>query len=176
MTSVFNVVCIALLFMAAATQVSAQTQSVKTGAATVTQTAQTAQTALTAKGNFEVKLAAQSISDVAANEKLGRMSIDKVFLGDMAGTSKGEMLSAMGDVKGSAGYVALERVTATLNGKRGSFVLQHSGTMNRGAPALVVSVVPDSGTDALAGISGTFKIIIEPGKHLYEFSYTLPPN
>jgi hypothetical protein len=126
-----------------------------------------------AKGSFEVKLLPQSISDVAANEKLGRMSLDKVFAGDLVGTSKGEMLSAMGDIKGFAGYVALERVSGTLHGKRGSFVLQHSGTMNRGAPTLTVSVVPDSGTDALVGTSGSFKIVIEPRKHFYEFSHSL---
>jgi hypothetical protein len=129
-----------------------------------------------AKGTFEVKLAPQPLSDVAAGENLGRMSIDKVFAGDLVGTSKGEMLSAMTEVKGSAGYVALERVTGTIQGKRGSFVLQHSGTMNRSAPTLTVSVVPDSGTEGLVGISGTFKILIEPGKHSYEFSYSLPNN
>lgn len=128
----------------------------------------------TAKGSFEVKLAALNLSDVAAQEKLGRMSIDKVFAGDIAGTSKGEMLSSMGEVKGSAGYVAMERVTASVNGRKGSFVLQHSSVMNRGAPVQSIQVVPDSGTGELTGISGSFRIVIEPGKHLYEFSYQLP--
>jgi hypothetical protein len=84
------------------------------------------------------------------------------------------MLAAMTDVKGSAGYVAMERVTGTLHGRRGSFVLQHSGTMHRGAQALVISVVPDSGTDELAGLSGAMRIVIAEGKHRYEFDYELP--
>jgi hypothetical protein len=84
------------------------------------------------------------------------------------------MLSAMTNTDGSAGYVAIERVTGLLNGKRGTFVLQHSGTMNRGAPFLAVTVVPDSGTDALVGLEGELKISIEGGKHSYEFTYRLP--
>jgi hypothetical protein len=127
-----------------------------------------------ATGTFEVKLAALNVSDIAAQEKLGRMSIDKVFSGDVVGTSKGEMISFVTDTKGSAGYVAMERVTGSVQGRKGSFVLQHSSTMHRGAPAQSIQVVPDSGTDGLAGLSGTMKIIIEPGKHRYEFHYTLP--
>lgn len=102
------------------------------------------------------------------------MSIDKQFHGDLEGTSKGQMLSAMGSVKGSAGYVAMEKVTGTLHGRGGSFVLQHSGTMNRGVPQLLVTVVPDSGTDQLAGLTGTLAIIIDSGKHSYDFEYSLP--
>jgi hypothetical protein len=83
------------------------------------------------------------------------------------------MLSAMGSVKGSAGYVAIERITATLHGRRGSFVLQHSGTMTRGTSQLSVTVVPDSATDELTGLAGRMNIIIEAGKHAYEFDYTL---
>jgi hypothetical protein len=84
------------------------------------------------------------------------------------------MISAMTETKGSAGYVAIERVTGVLNGKKGSFVLQHTGLMNRGTPSLSVVVVPDSGTEELVGIEGEFKINIEAGKHLYEFNYRLP--
>jgi hypothetical protein len=84
------------------------------------------------------------------------------------------MLSAMTNVEGSAGYVAIERVEGSLHGKKGSFVLHHSGTMNRGAPLLLVTVVPDSGTDELVGLVGEFKIIIANSKHSYEFSYSLP--
>ena len=105
---------------------------------------------------------------------LARMSIDKEFKGDLAATSKGEMLSAGTAVKGSAGYVAIERVIGTLAGRRGSFVLQHNGLMNRGAPHLVITVVPDSGTGELAGLSGTMAIIIADGKHSYELDYSLP--
>lgn len=127
-----------------------------------------------AKGRFTVTLAPQPLSDVAEGATLGRMSIDKVFSGDLDGSSRGEMLSGMGAVKGSAGYVAMERVTATLHGHHGSFVLQHSGTMDRGAPSLSVSVVPDSGTDELTGLSGRMQIEITGGEHFYTFEYVLP--
>lgn len=127
-----------------------------------------------AKGTFTVALKPQPISDVAASADIGRLSLDKQFFGDLVGTSKGEMLSAMSPVKGSAGYVAIERVTATLAGRTGTFVLQHSGTMNRGAPTLSVATVPDSGTECLAGISGTLSIDIADGKHYYTFTYSLP--
>jgi len=101
------------------------------------------------------------------------MTIDKQFHGDLEGTSKGQMLSAMGSIKGSAGYVAMERVTGTLKGRSGSFVLQHSGTMTRGEPRLVVSVVPDSGTGELVGLAGTLTIKIAEGRHSYDFEYTM---
>lgn len=127
-----------------------------------------------AKGTFEVSMKPLSETDSSAGAKLGRMSIDKQFSGDLAGTGKGEMLSAVTEVKGSAGYVAIERVAGTLNGRKGSFVFQHSGTMNRGAPQLSITVVPDSGTDELSGIAGSFQINIVEGKHFYEFAYTLP--
>jgi len=125
-----------------------------------------------ASGTFEVKLAPQT--DDGAEAGVGRMTIDKQFHGDVEGTSKGQMLSAMGSIKGSAGYVAMERVTGKLKGRSGSFVLQHSGTMTRGEPQLLVSVVPDSGTGELVGLTGTLTIKIAEGKHSYEFDYTLP--
>ena len=109
-----------------------------------------------------------------ADAGLGRMSSDKQFHGDLEGTSKGQMLSAAGSVKGSAGYVAMERVTGTLKGRTGSFVLQHSGTMTRGTPQLSVTVVPDSGTGQLESIAGTLTIKVADGKHSYDFEYTLP--
>lgn len=127
-----------------------------------------------ARGTFEVKMAPLPPDDPAADASIGRMSIDKQFHGDLDATSKGQMLSAMGSVKGSAGYVAMEKVSGTLKGRRGSFVLQHSGTMNRGVPQLIVSVVPDSGTDQLTGIAGALEIIIEGGKHSYTLEYSLP--
>jgi hypothetical protein len=100
--------------------------------------------------------------------------LDKTYSGDLVGTGKGEMLIAGTAVKGSAGYVAIERVNGTLGGRNGSFVLQHTGTMNRGVPQLSVAVVPDSGTGELAGLAGTLAIIIQGGKHRYDFDYTLP--
>jgi hypothetical protein len=126
-----------------------------------------------AKGSFDVKLTPQKLSDVEADSSLGRMSLDKQFHGDLEAASKGEMLSAGTAVKGSAGYVAIERVTGTLHGRSGSFVLQHYGTMTRGQPELNILVVPDSGTDQLAGLAGKMQVIITSGKHDYEFEYTL---
>ena len=105
---------------------------------------------------------------------LARMSIDKQISGDLVAETKGQMLSAMTATKGSAGYVAIERVEGTLHGRKGTFVLQHTGLMNRGTPSLSVIVVPDSGTGDLVGLSGTFDIIIADGKHSYEFKYSLP--
>jgi len=127
-----------------------------------------------ATGSFEVKLIPQQDAD--GDPSIGRMTIDKQFAGDLQATSKGQMLSAMGEVKGSAGYVAMERVVGSLHGRKGSFVLQHSGTMNRGEPLLVLSVVPDSGTDELRGLRGAMKIIVAAGQHSYEFDYTLEPT
>ncbi|MEO8453296.1 MAG: DUF3224 domain-containing protein [Gemmatimonadota bacterium] len=127
-----------------------------------------------ASGTFDVKLAPQPTSDTTEGSTLARMSIDKQFHGDLAAASKGEMLAVGTAVKGSAGYVAIERVTGTLHGKSGAFVLQHNATMNRGTPALNVIVVPDSGTGELVGITGTMNIIIAPdGKHSYEFDYSI---
>lgn len=127
-----------------------------------------------AAGTFEVKLAPQTPAPEIAAANLGRMTIDKQFQGGLVAHSLGEMLAIRTDVKGSAGYVALERVTGTLLGRQGSFVLQHSGTMNRGAASLVLTVVPDSGTGELAGIAGSMTIDIEQGKHNYTMTYELP--
>ncbi|MGB6482638.1 MAG: DUF3224 domain-containing protein [Candidatus Acidiferrales bacterium] len=128
-----------------------------------------------AKGTFEPTLVPQGPEDKTEGSTLGRMSIAKKFHGDLEATSEGQMLTAGTDVKGSAGYVAIERVTGTLAGKHGSFVLQHSGTLTRSAPQLSVTVVPDSGTGQFAGITGTMTIKIEAGgKHFYEFDYMLP--
>ncbi len=127
-----------------------------------------------AAGPFEVKLAPQPLSDVAAESALGRMSLDKVYRGDLEATSRGEMLSAMGSVKGSAAYVAMERVTGTLHGRAGSFVLHHTGVMTRGVPSLEVRVVPDSATGELEGLSGGMQIVIEGKAHSYVFDYVLP--
>src|SRR5260370_34807060 len=101
------------------------------------------------------------------------MTIDKQFHGDLEATSKGQMLAFSTTVKGSAGYVAMERVTGTLNGRKGSFALQHLGTMTRGAPQMSVTVVPDSGIEELAGLTGEMPVYIADGKHSYVFDYTI---
>ena len=122
-------------------------------------------------GTFEVKLASLPQYNTSEDAKLARMSIDKQFHGDLDASSQGEMLSAGTGTKGSAGYVAIERVTGRLNDRSGSFVLQHNATMNRGAPYLNIAVIPDSGTGELAGLSGTMHIVIDKGQHSYEFEY-----
>jgi hypothetical protein len=109
----------------------------------------------------------------AEDPALGRLSVDKQYRGDLEAVGKGEMLSAGGTVKGSAAYVAIERVQGSLHGRAGTFILQHLGVMTRGAPQLSISVVPDSGTGALTGLSGTMAIIITGGQHSYEFDYQL---
>ena len=124
-----------------------------------------------ATGPFDVKLTPQ---DDKVDPTLARLIIGKQFHGDLEATSKGMMLSAGTAVKGSAGYVAIELVTGALHGRTGTFVLQHSATMNRGVPSLSITVVPDSGTGQLTGLTGTMNIIIAEGKHSYDFSYTLP--
>lgn len=124
-----------------------------------------------AAGTFEVKMKPEALSEVAAQTKITRMSIDKVFHGQIEGTSQGEFL-ASGTADGSGGYVAIERVTGTLDGHAGSFVLQHTATMNQKVPTMSVTVVPGSATGDLAGLSGTFTVIMKDGKHSYEFAYT----
>lgn len=126
-----------------------------------------------ASGPFEVKLNPQPAYNTDEGSTLGRMSIDKQFHGDLEATSKGEMLMAGTAVKGSAGYVALELVTGTLQGHKGTFVLQHSATMDRGTPHLSITVVPDSGTGQLVGLTGKMDIIIAEGKHSYKFDYAV---
>jgi hypothetical protein len=125
-----------------------------------------------ATGPFEVKLTPQPPE--GENTTLGRMTIDKQFHGDLEAVSQGQMLSVMTNTKGSAGYVAMEVVNGTLDGRKGTFALQHNGTMDRGQPQLSVTVVPDSGTDELRGLKGSMQIRIEPGgKHFYDFDYEI---
>ena len=133
-----------------------------------------AATAMHATGPFEVKLAPQ---DDKIDPSLGRMTIDKQFHGDLEATSKGQMLTggnAGVDPKGSGVYVAIEKVSGTLKGRSGTFILYHTGIMTRGVPQLSITVAPDSGTGQLAGITGKMSIIIKDGKHSYDFEYTLP--
>jgi hypothetical protein len=127
-----------------------------------------------ATGPFEVKLTPLDPAFKAEDNSIGRFSLDKQFHGALEATSKGEMLSGMGTVKGSGGYVAIERVTGTLDGRTGTFILQHNGTMQNGVYHMNVIVVPDSGTAQLTGLQGTMEIIIKEGKHSYDLTYTLP--
>ncbi len=133
-------------------------------------------------GTFDVKMTPLALADdrppaEGGGAKLGRMALDKQYHGALTATATGEMLSAMSSVSGSAGYVAIERVSGTLEGRSGSFALQHTGTMTRGAPELLIRVVPDSGTGQLTGLTGSMAIRIEAGgKHFYDFEYTLPES
>ena len=129
-----------------------------------------------ARGTFEVKMAPLPKDEKVPGLALGRFSVEKQLKGDLEGTSKGEMMAPDSPVEGSGAYVAVEQVTGSLKGRRGSFLLVHQGTMKKGVPGfdLSVKVVPDSGTGQLAGLSGTMRIVIEGGKHSYEFEYTLP--
>ncbi|MFZ6846197.1 DUF3224 domain-containing protein [Undibacterium sp. RuTC16W] len=129
-----------------------------------------------ASGTFEVTLPALNLHHGDAQPMMGRRAIDKQFHGDLQGSSQGEMLSAGTAVKGSAGYVAIEFVTGSLHGRHGSFALQHKGIMTRGAASLSCTVVPDSGTEELLGLSGTLAITIADGKHHYEFNYRIDPD
>ncbi|AGC43094.1 hypothetical protein MYSTI_01762 [Myxococcus stipitatus DSM 14675] len=125
------------------------------------------------KGPFDVKVKPMAPDAEPLAYPVGRMSIDKKYHGELEGTGSGQMLATM-DENASGGYVALERVTGTLQGRKGSFVIQHSGLMARGVPTLVITVVPDSGTDELKGLTGTMMIHIDAqGKHTYEFDYAL---
>jgi len=126
-----------------------------------------------ALGPFDVSLKPLPMDHESDGGLLGRMSLDKQFHGDLEAVSKGQMLTGGTTIRNSAGYVAIERVTGTLKGRKGSFILQHTGVMNRGTPSLVITVVPDSGTEQLEGLRGTMTIRIEGGKHSYELNYTL---
>jgi hypothetical protein len=126
-----------------------------------------------ASGTFEVKTIPQQPHE-GWDATIGRLLLDKRFSGDLEGTSKGQMLGTGSPASGSAGYVAMERVTGSLHGRGGTFALQHSGTMGGGEMRLDVTVVPGSGTGELEGISGSMKIIIDGGGHAYELDYELP--
>lgn len=127
-----------------------------------------------ATGPFAVKLNPLQAYDNSEGSPMSRMSIDKEFTGDLQATSKGEMLATNVRDKGSGVYVAIERVTGTLGGRTGTFVLHHTGIMTRGTPQLTIKVAPDSGTGELTGITGNMAIVIEAGKHSYEFDYAIP--
>lgn len=127
-----------------------------------------------ATGTFDVKTIPLPSEEATGGAAIGRFALDKQFHGGLEATSKGQMLGGGNPSTGTAGYVAMERVTGTLNGRSGSFSLQHRGTMASGTFDLNVMVVPGSGTDELAGIAGEMKIVIDGKQHRYEFEYTLP--
>ena len=124
-------------------------------------------------GTFEVTIGKESVHDAATDSGIGRMTLNKRYHGSLDARSVGEMLTGMTATRGSAGYVAIERVEGTLDGRSGTFMLQHGGTMNRGAPTLAVEVIPDSGTEALVGLEGRMAIRIEGGQHFYDFDYLI---
>jgi hypothetical protein len=135
-----------------------------------------------ATGAFSVSMSPQAETGFAAaaagspspGTAFNRLLLDKQYQGDLQATAQGQMLSAVTTTAGSAGYVALEQVHGSLHGREGSFVLQHSGLMDRGAQQLMITVVPDSGTGGLVGLSGRLQIRISEGRHFYDFDYTLP--
>lgn len=128
----------------------------------------------TVRGPFSVLMAPQSQLGETEGVSVKRLSLSKQYDGPLSASGEGEMLAATTPVKGSAGYIAVERVSGTLDGKRGSFVLQHSGIMGHGKQALAIEVVPDSGTGELKGLSGSLNIVVDDGQHFYEFEYSLP--
>ena len=144
------------------------------GGATPTEAVEETLTTMRATGTFDVTLRPLEAYNQAADAKIGRMSIDKTFAGDLVGSSQGEMLSGGSPAEGSAGYVAIERVTGVLDGRQGSFLLQHSATMTPESQVATITVVPGSGTDELEGLAGTLSIQISEGRHAYELEYTLP--
>lgn len=129
---------------------------------------------LHAQGSFNVKTAPLPADEAIAATSIGRYSLDKEYHGDLDAASAGEMLGAGNPATGTAGYVAVEEVTGTLHGRKGSFALQHFGTMDKGNFSIKVAVVPGSGAGELAGIAGDLTIVIDAGKHSYKFNYTLP--
>jgi len=156
-------VTVAVLLMLAASQTPAQSANPKE-----------ASMPHHATGPFDVKVTPQD--DKSDDPLLGRMTLDKQYHGDLDATGKGQMLTAGSAVKGSGAYVAIEKVTGSLQGRTGSFVLQHTGSMTQNTPQLTITVVPDSGTGQLTGIAGKMTIIIATGgKHSYDLEYTLPP-
>jgi hypothetical protein len=167
--------CLSSLLLAA---ISTQAQTAQTSAQTApksTTPPKKAVMSLHATGPFEVKIDPQPPDEKGGGPAIGRMFLDKQFHGDLEATSKGTMLAAgTGAKNSSGGYVALEIVTGSLKGRTGTFVLQHSATMNRGVPQLSITVVPDSATGQLTGLAGKMNIIIADGKHSYDFEYTLP--
>ncbi|MBB5207192.1 DUF3224 domain-containing protein [Chiayiivirga flava] len=154
-------------------RVQAETPVATPPAASQTESSKETAMTQTIRGEFDVKMLPQP-ADAALGEAIGRFGLDKRFHGALEATSKGQMLAFRSAVEGSAGYVAMEQVDGALDGRKGTFVLQHSGTMDRGAQHLDLAVVPDSATGELAGLAGRMQIEITGGKHYYVFEYSLP--
>jgi len=133
-----------------------------------------AMTTKIAKGTFEVKVTPVKDDDASIVEGMGRLTLNKTWSGELVGTSKGQMLGYSDKAQTTGGYVAMEVFTGTVNGKKGSFALQHVGTMEKGKFAINVEIIPGSGTADLTGITGKLEIIIADGKHSYELAYSLP--
>jgi hypothetical protein len=167
-SSVIAVICLTLVFLAA----SASGGDEKSPSSIPHSDQKEAAMTNHAAGTFEVKLNPQD--DKSDDKSLGRMTIEKQWHGDLEGTSKGQMLTGGDYTKGSAGYVAIEKFSGTLNGRKGTFILQHTATMTRGEGQLTITVIPDSGTDQLQGLTGKLMIKIAEGKHSYDFEYALP--
>ncbi len=127
-----------------------------------------------ATGSFDVSMSPASPVERSGRTTLGRMVLEKQYSGDMIATGKGKMLTAVTDTKGSASYVAIEHVTGVLNGKEGSFVVHHTGTMAGGVDQLSIAIVPDSGTEELTGIAGKLTLKVVDGEHVFELEYSLP--
>ncbi len=165
----------ALCLLAVGTSLQAQTADVpEASAAQHTHEGPSMTTQHQIKGSFDVSMAPQGPDEGHETTGIGRLLIDKTFHGDLEAKSLGQMLAFRSSVEGSAGYVAMEKVTGSLGGRRGSFVLQHNGTMTAGDQHLDLNVVPDSGSEELEGLCGSMTIVIEDGKHLYEMEYSLP--
>ncbi|PHV16603.1 DUF3224 domain-containing protein [Janthinobacterium sp. BJB1] len=127
-----------------------------------------------ATGSFSITMTPSAAPQRAGRTTLGKVLLDKAYAGDLVATARGEMLSAVTDTKGAAGYVAMEAITGVLQGRQGSFVAQHAGTMADGKQQLTIVIVPHSGTGQLTGINGTLAIRIENGRHFYDIDYSLP--
>lgn len=155
---------------------AALTATTATAAASPTATGKESLVTRHATGPFDVKVAPQPLAGPTEDPTLGRFSLEKTYHGDLEATAGGQMLTAGTEVKGSAAYVAVERVSGKLAGRAGSFALMHHATMGHGEQHMEITVVPDSGTGDLVGLAGTLNIIIaEGGKHSYDLEYTLPP-
>lgn len=127
-----------------------------------------------ASGTFDITMTPASPPEHEGRTAIGRLQLDKQYVGDLTATGKGQMLTAVTDTQGSAAYVAIERISGTLKGKKGSFVIQHTGTMSSGAQHLTITVVAESGSGELAGITGTLALRMVERKHFYELDYVLP--
>jgi hypothetical protein len=171
-TVVALVILLPALRLAEARRPQRQIASERPGAQIISQKA--VPVSLHAIGEFTVQVTPDGENDKAEGSTLGRMLLTKQLHGDLEGTSKGQMLTAGTDVKGSGAYVAIERITGTLHGRSGSFVLQHNGVMSAAGFLLDITIVPDSGTGQLTGMAGKMKITVAGGKHSYDLEYTLP--